>query len=154
MSHLRPAEEQKLVKSGSEPDIIHGIQAILDSIAPQRFICAERKNLRGKSAIGKPVDLQISHADDLNKAVLAIEVANVNTTQLVGETCRLYYDSCPLKLLILGDRNVPPQGKEQCEKLLAKLFGQDDIRSTPARVARFDEDAVIEGALRDLLLIS
>ena len=79
--------------------------------------------------------LKISMAGDLNKAVVAIEVANVNTTQLVGETCRLYFDSCPLKLLILGDRNVPAEGKKQCENLLAKMFGQDDIRSTPARVA-------------------
>jgi len=98
--------------------------------------------------------LKISMAGDLNKAVVAIEVANVNTTQLVGETCRLYFDSCPLKLLILGDRNVPAEGKKQCENLLAKMFGQDDIRSTPARVARFDEDSVIEAALRDLLLIA
>ena len=51
--------------------------------------------------------LKISMAGDLNKAVVAIEVVNVNTTQLVGEMCRLYFDSCPLKLLILGDRNVP-----------------------------------------------
>src|SRR3989442_1306064 len=109
LSDLRPVDEQKLVKSGSEPDIMHGIQAILDTIAPGRFVCVERKNLRGKSAISKPVDLQISLTGDLNKAAVAIEVANVNTTQLVGETCRLYCDSCPLKLLILGDRNVPPQ---------------------------------------------
>jgi len=141
------------VKSGSELDVTQGIQTILESIAPGRFICTERKNFRGKSAIGRPVDLQISLASDLNKAAVAIEVANVNTTQLVGETCRLYYDSCPLKLLILGDRNVPKEGRKQCEKLLAKLYGQDDIRNTPARVAKFDEDSVIEAALKDLLLI-
>jgi len=141
------------VKSGSEPDVMQGIQAILETIAPGCFICSERKNFRGKSAIGKPVDLQISLAGDPNKAAVAIEVANVNTTQLVGETCRLYFDSCPLKLLILGDRNAPAEGKKQCENLLAKLYGQDDIRSTPARVANFDEDAVVEAALRDLLLI-
>ena len=141
------------MKSGSELDVTQGIQTILESIAPGRFICTERKNFRGKSAIGRPVDLQISLASDLNKAAVAIEVANVNTTQLVGETCRLYYDSCPLKLLILGDRNVPKEGRKQCEKLLAKLYGQDDIRNTPARVAKFDEDSVIEAALKDLLLI-
>ena len=77
-----------------------------------------------------------------------------NHMNWVGETCRLYYDSCPLKLLILGDGNVPAEGHKQCEKLLAKMFGQDDIHSTPARVARFDEDSVIEAALRDLLLIA
>jgi len=88
-----------------------------------------------------------------SKALVAVEVANVNTTQLVGETCRLYYDACPLKFLILGDRNVPTDGKKQCEKLLAKLYGQDDIRSTPARVASFDEDEVIASGLRELLLI-
>ncbi len=93
-------------------------------------------------------------AGDLNKAVVAIEVANVNTTQLVGETCRLYFDSYPLKLLILGDRKVPAEGKKQCENLLAKMFGQDDIRCTPARVARFDEDSFIEAALSDLLLVA
>ena len=71
----------------------------------------------------KPVDLQVSWASDPSKAIVAIEVANVNTTQLVGETCRLYYDSCPLKLLILGDRNVPSDGRQQCEKLLARLYG-------------------------------
>ncbi len=133
---------------------MQGIQAMLETIAPGHFICTERKNLAGKSAIGKPADLQISLAGDLGRVAVAVEVANVNTTQLVGETCRLYYDSCPLKLLILGDRNVPTDGKKQCEKLLAKLYGQDNIRSTPARVAKFDEDAVIEAALRDLLLVA
>ena len=135
------------MNSGSEADVKTGIQQILEQIAPGRFICTDRKNLRGGSAVGKPVDLQISFSSDLNKAAAAIEVANVNTTQLVGETCRLYYDSCPLKLLILGDRNVPPDGKKQCEKLLAKLYGQDDIRNTPARVALFGEDEIIKLAL-------
>ena len=141
------------MKSGSESDVKEGIQQLLDKLAPGRFICGERKSLWGKSAIGKPVDLQVAFAFDFSKGIIAIEVANVNTTQLVGETCRLYYDSCPLKLLILGDRNIPSEGKKQCERLLAKLYGQDDIRHTPARVARYDEDDLVESALRDLLLL-
>jgi len=141
------------MKSGFELDVRQGIQQILDKIAPRRFICTERKALYGKSAIAKPVDLQVAWAATPSKALVAVEVANVNTTQLVGETCRLYYDACPLKFLILGDRNVPTDGKKQCEKLLAKLYGQDDIRSTPARVASFDEDEVIASGLRELLLI-
>ena len=142
------------VNSGSESDIKNGLQLILDRIAPSQFICTDRKSVRGKSAIGKPVDLQVSLASNLNRAVLAVEVANVNTTQLVGETCRLYYDCCPLKLLILGNRNIPVDGKKQCEKLLTRLYGQEDIRNTPARVASFDEDETIESALRDLLVVS
>jgi hypothetical protein len=59
-----------------------------------------------------------------------------------------------LKLLILGDRNVPPDGKQLCEKLLARLYGQDDVGSTPARVAWFSEDDVIDSALRELLLVA
>jgi hypothetical protein len=141
------------MKSGSEPDVKQGLQQTLERLAPARFICTDRKTLRGKSAIGKPVDLQVSFAHDLSKAVIAVEVANVNTTQLVGETCRLYYDCCPLKLMILGDRNVPKDGKNQCEHLIAKLYGQDDIRNTPARVAMYDEEQLIEEALRELLLI-
>jgi hypothetical protein len=142
-----------VMKSGSELDVKQGIQQTLETLSRGRFICTDRKALRGKSAIGKPVDLQISFADDLSKAAIAVEVANVNTTQLVGETCRLHYDCCPLKLMILGDRNVPKDGKKQCEQLFAKLYGQDDIRNTPARVAMFDEDELIEAALRDLLLV-
>ena len=83
------------MKSGSELDVNQGIQEILDRIAPGRFVCTERKNFRGKSSIAKPVDLQVSWRADLNKAIVAVEVANVNTTQLVGETCRLYYDGVP-----------------------------------------------------------
>lgn len=141
------------MRSGSETDVKHGIQQILDRLAPGRFTCTDRKTLRGKSAIGKPVDLQVSFADDLGNAAIAVEVPNVNTTQLVGETRRLYYDCCPLKLMILGDRNIPTDGKNQCERLIAKLYGQDDIRNTPARVASFDEDETVEAALRDFLLI-
>src|SRR5947209_19078807 len=96
------AGRHRAMKSGSEADVRQGIQQILDRLSPGHFICTERKTLRGRSAIGKPVDLQISFSDDLNNGLIAIEVANVNTTQLVGEACRLYYDCCPLKLMILG----------------------------------------------------
>ena len=139
------------MKSGSEADVREAIQAMLEKIAPGRFLCAERKSIGG-SAIDKPVDLHVVQKVQ-KRAVIAIEVANVNTTQLVGEACRLYYDSCPQKLLVLGDRNVPKNGKEQCERLLAKLYGQDDIRNTPVRVVNCDEDDKTEQALRDLLLI-
>ena len=139
------------MNSGSEIDTQQGIQSILDRIVPGRYVCRERKGVGG-SAIGKPVDLHILSTAS-QKAIVAIEVANVNTTQLVGETCRLYYDSCSLKLLVLGDRNVPNGGKDQCKKLLAKLYGQDDIRNTPARVVMYNDDSEIEVALRDLLLL-
>lgn len=143
----------KEMKSGDEGDVRKGIQTILDGLAPGRFICDERKTLRGSSVIGKPVDLQVSLAREPRSAAVAIEVANVNTTQLVGETCRLYYDCCPIKLLVLGDRNIPKDGKNQCEKLLTRLYGQEDIRNTPARVVMYDDDEAIERALRDLLLV-
>ena len=87
-------------------------------------------------------------------AVIAVEVANVNTTQLVCETCRLYFDTCPLKILVLGDRNVPRDGKEQCELLLARLYGQDRIETTPARVVWFHDDAASAQALTELLLLN
>ena len=69
------------MKSGSEPDIKEGIQQILDKLVPGRFICGERKSLYGKSAIGKPVDRQVAFAFNFSKGIIAIEVANVNTTQ-------------------------------------------------------------------------
>lgn len=72
------------MKSGSEFDVRQGIQEILERIALGRFICTERKSFTGKSSIGKPVDLQVSWAIGRNKGIVAIEVANVNTTQLVG----------------------------------------------------------------------
>lgn len=137
------------MKSGSESDIKKGLQSILNKISQNRFICKTRKN-SGQSAIDKPVDLQIS-IKKTSRAVIAIEVANVNTTQLVGEACRLYYDCCPLKLLILGDRNIPKNGKELCEKVLAKLYGQNDINYTPARVFKYNEDKEIENALKRFL---
>lgn len=124
------------MRSGSETDVRDGLQQILDAIAPGRFWCATRKNA-GSSIIGKPVDLEIREKDQAGsgRALVAVEVANVNTTQLVGEASRLYFDTCPIKLLVLGDRNVPPNSKNQCELVLTRLYGQDYIENTPARVA-------------------
>ncbi len=139
------------MKSGSERDVEKGLQAILDRISPKRFICRNRKN-NGKSAINKPVDLEVSLISP-SRTVIAVEVANVNTTQLVSEACRLYYDCCPLKILILGDRNIPKNGKKLCEKVLMKLYGQDDINNTPVRVFMYNEDTEIENALREFLLL-
>ena len=140
------------MESGSETDVRIGLQKILDGISPGRFGCKERKT-SGESAIGKPVDLEIYFIEQHQRVVVCVEVANVNTTQLVGETCRLYYDTCYLKLLILGDRNVPPSGREQSEHLLSKLYGQDEIRNTPARVAWYYQDDYIATVLKELLLI-
>ena len=77
----------------------------------------------------------------------------LNTTQLVGETCRLFYDSCPRKLLVLGDRNIPREGKTQCELLLARLYGQNSIEDTPARVVSCVDDEGTISALKELLLL-
>jgi hypothetical protein len=141
------------MQSGSEADVRAGLQLMLDRLVPGRFLTTERKTL-GRSMIGKPVDLEIRlNIGTRPRPLIAVEVANVNTTQLVGETCRLYYDICPLKLLVLGDRNISPNGQTQCEVLLARLYGQDDIEHTPARVVSYADDAAVERALSDLLLI-
>jgi hypothetical protein len=140
------------LKSGSEPDVRAGLQEILDRLAPGRFQCTERKTA-GESVIGKPVDLAILTREEPLRVAVAVEVANVNTTQLVGETCRLYYDSCPRKLLVLGDRNVPRDGKAQCEMLLARLYGQNSIENTPARVVSYADDEEASNALKSLLLL-
>jgi hypothetical protein len=58
-----------------------------------------------------------------------------------------------LKLLVLGDRNVPRNGVEKCERLMARLYGQDDIENTPARVIRYDDDENLKIALKELLLL-
>jgi hypothetical protein len=139
--------------SGSETDVQDGLQVFLDELAPGRFWCTTRKNTGG-SMIGKPVDLEIRQRGEHGKAVVAVEVANVNTTQLVGEACRLYYDTCPNKLLVLGDRNVPRDGQQQCEVLLARMYGQDDIKHTPARVVWYSDDDAIREGLGDLLLLA
>ena len=140
------------IKSGNEPDVQAGLNRLLDSLAPGRFLCRERKN-KGRSAIGKPVDLEICMNSDSPRALIAVEVANLNTTQLVGEVCRLYYDSCALKLLVLGDRNVPKNGQEQCKTLLSKLYGQADTADTPARVVWYNDDKELSKSLSTLLLL-
>jgi hypothetical protein len=140
------------MKSGNEQDVKQAVQEMLDSLAPGRFHCVYRKSA-GKSVIDKPVDLEIRTSTSPQRTLLAIEVANVNATQLVNETCRLYFDSCPLKLLVLGDRNVPRNGVEKCERLMARLYGQDDIENTPARVIRYDDDENLKIALKELLLL-
>lgn len=140
------------MESGTEPVVQKGLDEILSRLAPGRFGCRPRKNA-GQSIIRKPVDLEVYLKGPPVRPVIAVEVANVNTTQLVGETCRLYYDSCPLKLLVLGDRNVPPDGKAQCELLLARLYGQDSIANTPARVVWYHDDDAVARALAELLLL-
>ncbi len=140
------------MRSGSEDDVKAGLQTVLDRLALGRYDVAFRKS-RGQSMIGKPVDLQVQFKTGSQRDLIAVEVANVNTTQLVGETCRLYFDACPAKLLVLGDRNVPRDGQKQCEELLARLYGQAKIDNTPARVVSYSDDIAIENALVRLLLL-
>jgi len=140
------------MRSGTEDDVERALNTLLGELAPGRYQCRVRKGA-GDSAIGKPADLEIVSKVVPATVAVAVEVANVNTTQLVGEACRLYYDACPRKLLVLGDRNVPADGKRQCEALLAKLYGQDSIQNTPARVVWYDDDEDIAKALADLLLV-
>ena len=141
------------MRSGSEADVQQGLQELLDGLAPGRFICTTRKT-SGSSVIGKPVDLEIrSRSETIKHALMAVEVANVNTTQLVGEAARLYFDNCPIKLLVLGDRNAPPNSAKQCELVLARLYGQDHIEYTPARVVWYFDDERINRALCELMFI-
>lgn len=70
------------MRSGSEDDILEGLQLMLDRLAPERFVCRFRKALGG-SMIGKPVDLEIRFKQGTQRTIIAVEVANVNTTQLV-----------------------------------------------------------------------
>ena len=140
------------MKSGNEGDVRQGIEELLNNLAPGRFRCVERKS-DGESVINKPADLEIDSTGATSRALIAIEVANVNTTQLVGEVCRLYYDSCPLKLLVLGERNVPQKGVELCSRLLARLYGQEKIENTPARVVCYNDSAGLRRALLELLLL-
>ena len=135
----------------TENETMDMINNILKSVIPNIYICEERKN-KGISVINKPVDLQIRRLKD-NRIVMSIEVACVNTTQLVGEVSRLFYDSCPIKLLVLGNRNVPHNGKENCQELMARLYGQDQIESTPTRIVKIEEIAEIKSKLIELLLI-
>ena len=126
------------------------ITDILSRIENGGFGCRVRKS-KGRSSINKPADLEVYFIGDPARVVVAVEVANVNTTQLVGEVTRLYCDCCPAKLLILfPDHNIKGV-KEQCEKLFGVLYGQEDIRHTPARVNWYEEDDQIEKSLKELL---
>lgn len=138
---LRPTEEETR----------DSMAAILSRIEGGVFGCRERKQSRGRSSIAKPADLEVFCVSDPDRVVVAVEVANVNTTQLVGEVTRLYYDCCPVKLLILFPTNNTIGVREQCEKLFCLLYGQNDIHSTPARVEWHDMDDQIEASLRMLL---
>jgi len=72
--------------------------------------CRERKK-KGDSFISKPVDLEVSfyrtgksaNSDDKQnmESIICIEVSSVNSTQLVGEITRLYYDKVWRKVLIV-----------------------------------------------------
>lgn len=115
------------------------------------FGCRERKTRKGRSSIDKPADLEVYFIDNPDRVAVAVEIANVNTTQLVGEVTRLYCDCCPVKLLILYRKNATKGVKKQCEKLFCVQYGQEDIRDTPARVQWSDKEDQIEKSLRELL---
>ncbi len=126
------------------------ITDILSRIENGGFGCRERKS-KGRSSINKPADLEVYFIGDPGRVAVAVEVANVNTTQLVGEVTRLYCDCCPAKLLILFHDNATKGVKKQCEKLFCVLYGQEDIRHTPARVEWYNEEDQIENSLEELL---
>ena len=128
------------------------ITEILSEIDGRKFGCRERKST-GRSTIKKPVDLEVYLKDNSDRVVIAVEVADVNTTQLVGEVCRLYFDSCPLKMLVLGHDNTQRNSKEQCENQFNKFYAQDDIQDTPVRVVWWDDDDQIRVSLKELLLL-
>lgn len=119
----------------------------------ERYACTDRKQAAGKSAIGRPVDLHIVDLHHDLKPVVCIEVANVNATQLVGEATRLYFDSCPLKIMALGSKNTPKQAIQICEEVLCRLYNQDKIEATPARVARYDDTDSLKQFLVDFLRV-
>ncbi|HAB53697.1 MAG: hypothetical protein A2315_08840 [Ignavibacteria bacterium RIFOXYB2_FULL_35_12] len=126
-----------------------GIQKVLKKIENGTFICKSRQAV-GSSAIGKPVDLQISNKST-KRNLVAVEISNVNTTQLVGEATRLYFDSIPLKLLVLHRGNTPKNGKETSEKILCALYGQKQIQDTPSRVTWYNDKKSLDAVLRELL---
>ena len=123
---------------------------ILSRIEKGELGCRERKSA-GRSSIDKPADLEVCFIGDPGRVAVAVEVANVNTTQLVGEVTRLYCDCCAAKLLIVYLKNTTKGAKKQCEKLFCVLYGQEDIRHTPARVQWSDKEDQIEKSLRELL---
>lgn len=133
-----------------ERQVCKSVQKALDEIKPDCWQCEERKQAKGTSSIDKPVDLHIIKRSN-GKQIVAVEVANVNTTQLVSECVRLYFDCLPIKLLVLHKHgNVPPNGKAQCEKTLCALYSQKDSMATPSRVV-WDEASSIKQALNQLL---
>jgi hypothetical protein len=134
----------------NEIEIMNIINDILSRNWDNLFVCKERKLKSGGSSIGKPADLGV-YFKGTDRAVIAIEVANVNSTQLVGEVTRLYCDHCPNKMLIMYPQNAPKDAKERCEILFRILYGQNDIKNTPARVEWHDDKAKIEVALKYLL---
>lgn len=135
----------------SEEQAQKSITDILSRIEDGEFGCRERKTTKGGSSIDKPADLEVYFIDDSDRVAVAVEIANVNTTQLVGEVTRLYCDCCPAKLLILFRDNATKGVKKQCEKLFWLLYGQEDIRHTPARVEWYNEEDQIENSLKELL---
>lgn len=126
------------------------IQEILETIGPGgEFDCKERKTRYGSSSIKKPVDLHILRK---GQKIIAIEVAGVNSTQLVGEATRLFFDHLPLKLLVLVQKKyVPRYAKELCELVLSALYHQPDISKTPARVVWGNDSHGLKQSLQDLL---
>jgi len=119
----------------NETYVCNQLNTILNEIAASTFICKERKG-KGKSSIDKPADLGIYKVKASKKCLIAVEVAAVNTTQLTGEVLRLFYDSCPRKLLVLIGKHPGKKGKQLSERIFCLLFGQEKITRTPARVVR------------------
>lgn len=132
------------------------INKILQKHAPNKFQCIERKGRRNvaaeRSEIDKPVDLHICLKGN-NRALVCVEVADVNGTQMVGEAVRLFYDHCPRKMLIVGNDNTPANAVELSVKVLTLLYQQSEIGNTPCRVQKISDSAGIEQALKELLLI-
>jgi hypothetical protein len=105
--------------------------------------------------INQPADLEIFFKGNRGRAVVAVEVSNVNAPQLVGGVGRLYLDTCPLKLLVIvRSNNSPREGKGKAERLFCLLYGQAAVIHTPARVVWFGDEEALTIALSDLLLLS
>ncbi|MCD6232693.1 hypothetical protein J7K28_08815 [Candidatus Aerophobetes bacterium] len=112
------------------------IQEVLDTVARNEFECSVRKN-NSSSVIKKPVDLHIIHKAT-KKVIIYIEVTDVNSTQLVNEACRLYFDTCFRKILIIGTENAPKNSYELCVEIFKRLYGQNKIDDTPVRILIYD----------------
>jgi len=136
----------------NETKVCEQLNAILEEMAKGKFICKERKG-KGISSIDKPADLGIYRVKRPDLCLIAIEVAAVNTTQLTGEVLRLFYDSCPRKLLVLIGKQPGKKGKYLCEKIFYLLYGQEKILRTPARVVRYTNEKDTKRCLKSLLLL-